>query len=243
MTFGWTTVCIKYILFVFNLLFVITGIILISVGVTVKAEYQDYESFLNDKYFSTPNLLIATGVIIFLIAFFGCCGAVKENYCMTQTFTFLLILIFILEFSAGISGYVLRNQTADFLTNRLTDSLSKYNATVYNEITNLWDDMQGAFKCCGVNGPSDWQSNKSSTGGRIPMSCCGKVIGELGNATCDIESATIYNEGCASAFGSYIRDHALTLGGIGLGIGFMQFIGILFSCHLARQIKNNYGTM
>lgn len=73
------------IIIVFNIFlsfFQITGIIILSVGVSVKAYYSDYSTFLDTKYFSTPNLLIAIGAIIFLISFLGCYGAIKENYCM-----------------------------------------------------------------------------------------------------------------------------------------------------------------
>jgi CD63 antigen len=32
-----------------------------------------------------PVLLIVVGVTVFVVAFFGCCGAVKENHCMIMT--------------------------------------------------------------------------------------------------------------------------------------------------------------
>lgn len=66
----------------FYLYFQITGIIILSVGVSVKAYYNNYSTFLDTKYFSTPNLLIAIGAIIFLISFLGCYGAIKESYFM-----------------------------------------------------------------------------------------------------------------------------------------------------------------
>lgn len=38
---------------------------------------------INDASASgAPIVLIGVGVVIFFIAFFGCCGAWKENYCM-----------------------------------------------------------------------------------------------------------------------------------------------------------------
>lgn len=32
-----------------------------------------------------PILFIVIGAIIFIVAFFGCCGAIKESHCMTVT--------------------------------------------------------------------------------------------------------------------------------------------------------------
>ena len=54
------------------------------------------------------------GCLIFIVTFFGCCGAIKEHYCMTMTFSLLLGLIFILEIGAGIAAYVLRTEVRYF---------------------------------------------------------------------------------------------------------------------------------
>ncbi|KAF2903791.1 hypothetical protein ILUMI_02397 [Ignelater luminosus] len=236
---SWSSVCIKYLMFIFNLLFVVSGIIILSVGITIKAYYHDYELFLDDQYFSTPNLLIAIGTIIFIIAFFGCCGAVKENFCMTVTFSTLLILIFVLEFAAGISGYVLRNQTGEFLTQKLTESLEKYNASVDDPITKMWDEIQIDFECCGVHNYTDWEKVYS----KLPASCCGPQHGLFETTVCNRTTSTLYSEGCLEKFGTCIEDNAVTIGSVGLGLAFIQLLGIIFSCHLSRQIKKNYETV
>lgn len=54
-----------------------------------------------------PILTIAIGCIIFLIAFFGCCGAIKESYCMTMTYSVILMVLLIAKLVVGI--YVLAN--------------------------------------------------------------------------------------------------------------------------------------
>lgn len=81
-----------------------TGVILLSVGLTVQGAYHGYKDVLDSGFYSVPSLLIAIGSIIFFIAFFGCCGAIKENYCMTLTVLFsyfwtkkTLILLFSLD--------------------------------------------------------------------------------------------------------------------------------------------------
>jgi len=237
---SWSSVCIKYLMFIFNLLFVVTGVIVLSVGITIKAYYNNYQLFLDDKYFSTPNLLIAIGAIIFMIAFFGCCGAVKENYCMTITFSTLLILIFVLEFAAGISGYVLRNQTKEFLVQKLNASLEQYKPDQPEEpSTVLWDKIQIDFECCGVHSYEDWMPTLK----QIPMSCCGPQNGLVGSATCNETTKALYKRGCIDGFGDYVEENAVSIGTVGLGLAFIQLLGIIFSCHLSRQIKRNYETV
>jgi CD63 antigen len=98
---------------------------------------------LDDHFFSVPKFLIVIGSFIFIIAFFGCCGAYKENYCMVLTFSVLLGLIFVLELAAGISGYVLRNDTKQILTDSLNKTMPDYtNMTLHRDTVIMWDEIQ-----------------------------------------------------------------------------------------------------
>ena len=55
-------------------------------------------------------------------------------------FSILLLLVFILELSGGIAGYVLRDRAHDILSRKLSDSLHSYNSN--NETQKLWYTMQ-----------------------------------------------------------------------------------------------------
>uniref|UniRef100_U5EZJ8 Tetraspanin n=1 Tax=Corethrella appendiculata TaxID=1370023 RepID=U5EZJ8_9DIPT len=234
---------IKYMLFLFNFLFVITGIILLSVGLTVQGVYHGYSHFLEEQFFTVPKLLIAIGSIIFVIAFFGCCGAYKENYCMVLTFSVLLIIVFILELAAGISGYVLRNETAELITQSLNQTMPQYlkNNT---DIIELWDQVQGNFDCCGLSNPvEDWKA-AGFNATEIPMSCCRPQIGAIGVLHCppqENEAIVLRKTGCVQAFGDYIKSHAVSLGAAGIILAIIQFAGIFFACYLLKQLRNqNY---
>lgn len=63
----------------------ITGIVLLSTGAVIHGVYYQYQHFLDNSFLSVPSLLMAVGSIIFIIAFFGCCGAARTNYCMIIT--------------------------------------------------------------------------------------------------------------------------------------------------------------
>jgi len=76
---------IKYLLFIFNLLFAVSGITLIITAAVIQGLYSTYLDFLGNEFLSAPMLFIIVGVVIFLVAFFGCCGAVRENNCMMIT--------------------------------------------------------------------------------------------------------------------------------------------------------------
>lgn len=53
-----------------------------------------------------------------------------------------MITIFILELSAGISGYVLRNEASAMLKSNLNRTMAHYAHEEFGYITRLWDEVQ-----------------------------------------------------------------------------------------------------
>lgn len=63
-----------------------SGIGLIVAGVSTLLKYEDIlENFKEVNVNVAPFIFIAIGSAIFLIAFFGCCGAIFESECMILT--------------------------------------------------------------------------------------------------------------------------------------------------------------
>merc|ERR1712168_895411 len=121
--------CIKYTLFLFNLLFTLSGLFLIVTGGVVQGAYSQYLDFLGDQFFSTPVFLVIVGCIIFFVAFFGCCGAIKENHCMTFAFAILLGIIFLMEVGAGIAAYRLKSEVKHLLEKNMEAGMQNYHQT------------------------------------------------------------------------------------------------------------------
>ncbi|KAG8452433.1 hypothetical protein GDO86_004291 [Hymenochirus boettgeri] len=72
----------------FQLLLVeqVCGIALIALGIYVQIQLNHTLIMKNAASSGAPIVIIAVGVVIFLISFLGCCGALKENYCMVTTY-------------------------------------------------------------------------------------------------------------------------------------------------------------
>ncbi|CAH1399760.1 unnamed protein product [Nezara viridula] len=228
---------IKRILFIFNLFFALTGVILILVGVAIKSYFTEYELFIDDRYFSASSLLIASGSIIFIVSFFGCCGAIRENRCMVLTFSILLTFVMILEFASGVTGYVLANQTGNLIDTKVHDTLKQYSNVT--DIQILWDAVQKEFQCCGIDGPKDW----IEAVGKLPVSCCDGQ-GVLQNLTCTTNSTLLYKNSCRTKLTEVVKDSTTVLGGVAFSIIAAQFLGIVFACYLGRYIrKSNYETV
>ena len=59
---------------------------MLIVGVWTVVDKSEFEKLLGtDLYVSSAYILIATGVLVSLVAFLGCLGAVKEIRCMLLT--------------------------------------------------------------------------------------------------------------------------------------------------------------
>ena len=80
----------------------ISGVALIITGGVIQGLYAQYLDFLGNEFLSAPMLFIVVGAIIFLVAFFGCCGAIRENACMMLTVSRSLLIQFIQSTNASI---------------------------------------------------------------------------------------------------------------------------------------------
>lgn len=58
----------------------------------MKVKLDEYYDFFGNTYIGPGILIIIVGVVVLFLAFFGCCGAYKENYCLTMTVSILLYL-------------------------------------------------------------------------------------------------------------------------------------------------------
>jgi len=232
--------CKKLMMF-FNIIFFLVGMALIITGALVKTEFNQYFQFYEGSANHLAVGLMVIGGIIFIIAFFGCCGAWKENSCMVKTFALLLILIMVLQIIIGITAYVVRKPVEEEITEKMVASMDNYE--VEEAVTKVWDSFQKDFKCCGTNSPADWFGKQNftntTTAGKVtlPDSCC-KVETEL----CGVNALlTTFNEvGCKDGFVNMVKTNVEIVGGVCIGLAFIQIFGILLACCLARSINSQY---
>jgi len=244
--------CIKYILFLFNLLFVIFGVILIVAGTVTKTGYNKYIEFLNtDGLSAPPNLFIVAGSVMLLIAFLGCCGAVRENHCMIMTYSVLVGLLLIMELGAGIAAFALEDDVEQMVSTEMKKTMEKYHQPNNTDIVRTWNIAQTSLECCGINNYTDWQDAYNVTAGYplIPESCC--IGGASDNCTEAITlrnindtkfaETHIYIHGCLP---KVVADIAITrIGQIGIALAVVELVGVVFACFMARSIRYSYETV
>lgn len=234
--------CVKFLLFTFNFIFFLAGLGLIICGAIVQVQFDTFTAFLGNSFSGAAILLVIVGVIIFVIGFFGCCGAYKENYCMTMTFAVLLGIIFILEIAAGVTAYTMRGNVKGYVKEALTDSMAAYGNDTKDGITKSWDVAQVDFQCCGVHNYTEWADVLAVN--EVPDSCCREGHQDEGCGK-NIDKATandkIYaDKGCLNGFEQWVEENIYMVGGVGIGLAFVQVFGILIACCLASSIRKEY---
>lgn len=131
----------------------ICGLALIVVGILVQLGMHKNVMIKDPSASGVPILLIAVGVVIFFIAFFGCCGAWKENYCMVTTV--IQTLWHLLKHTAVEVNFVcgLRQNCHDVCTTcfiYLFPSVCRFSLTdhhYWDRSSNRWIRLQEQSKC------------------------------------------------------------------------------------------------
>ncbi|XP_029975021.1 CD63 antigen [Salarias fasciatus] len=232
--------CVKYLVFFFNLIFWLCGLALIVVGILVQVSLHNSLMMKDASASGGPIILIAIGVVIFFIAFFGCCGAWKENYCMVTTFAVLLSLIILAEIAAVITGYVFRNKLSAIVHDSLTDMIDNYNNST-EEFRDSVDKLQEDLHCCGVNSSADWR-DFSPDGNSVPDSCCLNVSTNCGKGAMT-DASKVNVQGCSKAVEALLQKNIMWVIVAALVIAFLQIMGIVFACLLMRGIRSGYEVM
>jgi CD63 antigen len=218
---------IKYLVFIFNLVFAIIGATLLVVGVLFKIDINILQ--LNETASVAPLLLIIVGALIFIISFFGCCGAIKESNCMLMTYASLLIFILALQIGIGIFSFIAIKDDKSLraeIRNEIKEDFDKYSTSDLARET--FDNLQQTIKCCGVDGPEDWS-------GPIPSSCCKGTP-----STCKRADEKLFQTGCAKRSYEKLTQVARSVGYVVFGICIAELIGIMFAFCLTNSIRNQY---
>ncbi|KAE8626406.1 hypothetical protein XENTR_v10006618 [Xenopus tropicalis] len=230
--------CVKFLMFFFNFVFWVCGIALIAIGIYVQIQLNHTLIMKNATSSGAPIVIIVVGVVIFLIAFFGCCGALKENYCMVTTFAVVLVLIFLVEIAAAIAAYVYKDKLRTAFEDSFKNGMVHYNDT--KDIADSIDLLQKEFQCCGAINSTDWRQYAPFTGtNTVPDSCCKNITAGCGKGPI----ANINSEGCATGIDQWVKKNVGIVAGVALGIALFEILGIVFACCLMKGIRSGYEVM
>ncbi|KAM3842574.1 LOW QUALITY PROTEIN: tetraspanin-8-like [Diretmus argenteus] len=206
----------------------VSGCIILAVSIYLKVKKDGNK--ITSEAIPGIDLMIAIGVIIMLLGFLGCWGAIRENRCLLLLFFINLLVIFILLLAAGILGAVDEKKAKDWVMEHLTKllPLKDQPADVQTDLQKLEEEL----KCCGlVKGPEDWGSS-------VPSSSNCKDT----NQTCTtVANRSVYSTPCSTFIISFMENNMVVVLGIAFAIAILLIFGMAFAMTLYCQIGNKEG--
>jgi hypothetical protein len=200
-----------------------------------------YFDLLGDLPINSATIFIIIGVVVTIISFFGCCGAIMENACMMYTFASLVTLMLLIEVGLTVVILIYKDETKQEIKKQLKNGLDNYNKTsAHGGIDLTWDTMQQSYECCGIENPGDWGNADEFSKkypNSVPDSCCKEKAPKCGiNMLKNTE--LIYTDGCFQKFATDVEEKVWISGTVGGILGAIQLIAILVACCMGRKMAN-----
>ncbi|XP_077372848.1 CD151 antigen isoform X2 [Festucalex cinctus] len=247
---GCGTICLKYILFIFNVLFLLAGGAVLGVGVWTLVEKGDYISLLNSSFYTASIYIVITaGAIVIITGIIGCCATLREMKCLLIVYLVLLLCVFVLEIVTAVLAFIAYQECFPFchqLDEELRQNLKvtmqqKYQQAGEDSVTQAVDKLHQEFQCCGSNSSSDWKDSiwiqAAQDQQLVPDSCC-----KTPSSLCGIRDhpSNVYKVegGCVMKLEEFILSQLYILGGLGIGIAVLQLFGMMFTCCLHQKLKD-----
>lgn len=222
--------CAKFLLFAFNVVLWLAGVVLIVSSVYFM--FRRDLPFLNSEVMGPDQSLnfvlyamCVLGIFTFVVGFAGCCGAIRESKCLLGTYILLVLLIVIIEAAIVVVCFLKKSEVVDKSSDLMKKLMEKYDAKNETTLDKAVDSIQRDLKCCGWKNYEDWKSTpwfKDSGGiNEYPKSCteADKYIG------------------CAGKLKESIKKNLPIAIGICLGIALAEIIGIIFATCLCAAIR------
>ncbi|XP_005179678.1 23 kDa integral membrane protein-like [Musca domestica] len=214
----------KYVLFIFNAIVSILGILVIVFGVLIlnsigMIEVDGQTGFPPQA--AMPIGMITIGSIVVFISFLGCCGAIREDVCMTMCYAVLMLILLIIQLIVVVLLWTNQDKIETAMDNVIE---SAWQSEVRE--AGVFEVVQKSLKCCGVNSAADYALN-----GRIPpKSCC------PADETCIVIN---YYPGCKKEARKFITGSSEKAKYFGLGLIVVELVGFIFACCLANNVRNS----
>ena len=226
----------------------ITSLIVIFTAITLLKWYRIPYLKSWDSYFEiAPYLVLAVGSFTFSVSFFGFFVApLSSRFCLILL-ALLLSIACIAQIGSVFITWQLSNTVKDEVSgkNKIRNDLRNYYTS--KNIKKEWDDLQGNFQCCGVDGYDDW-FNANSYLNDVPDTCCTKTTLNKG---CGKSAGTqenpwqkYYIHGCMTMMIKWLNNDVARMiqiyAGLGAAIAVLEVIGISLASAYAAQINRKH---
>lgn len=221
----------KLLLTIFNIVFLISGLAILVLGVWMHVELYRFIQLTTVYYDAAPYILIGIGSSILLVGCFGCMCTVKGHGSLLYLFSALLLVVFLVELGTAISTFVYKAHIEEGFSEGLSLAMEHYHDDMNKHYA--LDGIQIRFKCCGKYSYADWMNSNvtNQLQSKVPISCCIVV-------SCDpTNSRQIHQEGCMQKLSSFMGSNFSVVGGVAVAFGLLQLMGAMLSWCLGKNIN------
>nr|XP_053644199.1 CD63 antigen-like [Cherax quadricarinatus] len=227
-------------LFILNFVVFAVGVAIVALASIIINKDSDYGNLLLSKgMFTVPVIVLIIGLIIVIIGFLGCCGALKENSCMLKTYAFIVAVLLISQIVLGILLLVYSQKAEDVIKDGMEEVFEGYGKEDL-ALTKSIDQIQHDLKCCGVSNYTDWR--ELGQGNDVTIGCCKNQTDECVIAMVTkpplVATKTIYTEGCFYAIKEDIQSITIGLGVACLILAAVEVMSISCACGIAKKSKH-----
>jgi len=258
--------CCRALLAVVSSLVLLVALFLTATSLwllVVEQLYLEKAGWREAPALATLAALIA-GLVLGLVAFLGCCGAVTASKCLLGFFLSLLMLLSASQLATAALLY-LQEISVEPLLKAGVEEMVKEKYHVNNTATRLyWDHVQQGLQCCGSAGPLDWvlsvhngytiNTKEIGIGGpaslslpfTIPSSCCRNTLDPLCSGTLlprlrpSPDPAIYYTQGCLARLSSLLNDNLVLIASAATGFLLLELLGLVAGCWLCCPSRRLY---
>ncbi|CAL8287912.1 unnamed protein product [Merluccius merluccius] len=219
---------VKYLLFTFNLLFFVSGAVILGVSVHAISNRAQYQ--LNDELMPAVHLTICVGTISLVLGFLGCCGAIRENRCLLALFFVGQLLMLLMALAVGALGAIAQTDEARGAVEAHFETLGPL-SEVPKEVQESIQELEKAGKCCGFfKGHEDWGNSSLA----VPDSC--NCTDTSRNCTA-VDGRDLYATPCLSYLLQWLGHVSDTLMATAFTFAGLIVLGMVFSMAMICQIS------
>uniref|UniRef100_F6WHA2 Tetraspanin n=1 Tax=Ciona intestinalis TaxID=7719 RepID=F6WHA2_CIOIN len=221
--------CMKTLLAIFTLIFLVIGIALLVAGTYSKISLTSYNLLSTTDFTSVPYVMIGVGAFIVVVGLAGCCATMKGNTCLLRTYAVCLGVVFLAEVVGALAVIISRNKINNGFEAGMQNAMKKYKTD--GAYKTAVDNAQKTLHCCGSNNYTDYYTLPGWNPNTVPMSCCSNLT--------YCKEHLVDNKGCPQlVFGVVNKNLGIVIGSM-FGVAFFQLVGLILSCCLASSINAN----
>ncbi|XP_050462994.1 CD9 antigen-like [Cataglyphis hispanica] len=242
----------KYALVAVSFVFLIIAIAVIVLATWMLADKTFLVSIAQEgnNYDTGLYILLAAGILMFIVAFLGCCGALKHSRCSLITFFVIMLVIIVAQIAFAGWLYTNSERLDELLRSSVINTVKSEYGTVECR-TQIMDAIQSGLECCGASGPADWAGSKYASKDpslpisltvssdannifKVPESCCR----DIGSTACDegrnmkiagVASPAIYNEGCTQKLVDTLKGQTYHVMIMAILVLIVEIIGLILA--------------